>query len=170
MITRGQVRRSLKNAGLVAGAIGLLVGVMSLFGTFEVATKGHTRVLSVGLGAIQYRKSATNYEMQVLRSPPPGGFPPPTPVAGHMRFNPANGFPWHMLPKVSHKEGIILPWWMLVALGLFCVYRLLPDERTLQLCPKCCFDLSRTPPMPDSPDSRRCPECGKISSAGARRT
>jgi hypothetical protein len=59
--------------------------------------------------------------------------------------------------------GLIIPWWLMVLVGALSAYVLLPEDVAEGHCPKCRFDLRRTPPLPGAPRLVRCPECGTTS-------
>ena len=151
MLTKRQVRRAVTYTGLVLGAIGLLTLILSLFGALEIASPARRRTITIGHGAIRYESSLASFPI-----------PNSGPASPTVRFS-SNAFPWFIWPSAKQGMHIVIPWWILLALGLYSAYRLLPDDHAPNLCPKCRFDLSSTPPLPDKPTHTRCPECARIS-------
>lgn len=207
MITRTQVRRSLVLAGFAAGAVGVLIYIITPIMTIRYDGSMYTVQVGRGAAALFWRSqpATTNIVMPAaaggggIRSAPTvtrgqQGIVPQQPrqtiVSGGARTaaqqQPAavtiqsvtidgswnmrtKRLPLYLKPDLqdvgpnSTNGRAVLPAWILVVLGAWCAYLLLPSEVPAGTCAKCRFDISRTPPVPGAPHRVRCPECGHIS-------
>lgn len=69
-------------------------------------------------------------------------------------------------PTPSATGAFIIPAWIFVVIGAWCLYLRLPRDSRPGFCPKCQFDLRAAPPLPaqkGEPPRIRCPECGTLS-------
>lgn len=76
--------------------------------------------------------------------------------------------PYYAGPQSATMQSgrLVFPLWILVLIGLFCAYRLLPEGYGKGRCAKCGYDLKGVP-LEDS--GMKCPECGaKEAKCGAR--
>lgn len=156
MITRPRVRRA-------ACWVGVLIGLAALAGYASCLRRpmvaGSTeRAVVLGRGTVSFYWAATV----------PGAWTP----GMYIGLDPGAGGPgwWRWLPKwveptppktsaQSYTMGeFTVPLWMPAALGLLCLYWLLPERGPWHLCEKCGYDLRAVPRK----DGRLiCPECGE---------
>src|SRR5262245_20974321 len=166
MISRAQVRRLLIRVGLGVGAAGVLIYLMSFVGW--LAYGDAYRDISFGRGGIIVTWSGQQRGTQV--APTGGGAPTFVPSAVHVGFQVYQA-QWVWLPRLTYPQRdypwgeLVIPAWVMIGVGLLCVYRLLPPGGAPGMCPQCGFDLTKTPRMADAPERVRCPECGRVSRA-----
>jgi hypothetical protein len=154
MITRRKVRRVALCAGVGIGALSLLALVVSAFHTFSIAHASGGRSIVLARGSIN-----------VYWDPGPAA-----PFTIYTNNDPAFYSWWRWLPKLVEPESaspqrgfgrmgeFVLPLWMPCALGLVCLYYLLPESGPRTQCGKCGYDLRGIPKTPGKPLT--CPECG----------
>src|SRR4051812_36289844 len=118
MITRTRARRGALWAGAAIGAAGVLLYLMSLVVSIRHVSMGQS--VLVGGGALVGNGAAV------------GG-----PVGWTIEWGPARW--WYLLPRWRSQPGgpdwIVLPGWVLIALGLVCGYFLLPKDPAPGHCP-----------------------------------
>jgi hypothetical protein len=119
--------------------------------------------------AAQRLQVAAQARQQVIARAAP---PPRVPRPREVKFAPVpadRGWLWLPVfrsPDPAATAGrLVLPWWILALVGAWCGYLLLPSDVAPGFCPRCRFDLRRTPELPDRPGRVRCPECGRIAPA-----
>jgi hypothetical protein len=191
MVTRRKVRSALSWLGIAAGALGLLIYILSPF--LIIQTIGPFREIEIGRGAIRiaWHPFRSNW-VPIPGAPPlqadpvtgvPIGLTPgqrfqyierqafelmPVSSARVWKFAaPQRDQRWHFRPQFApsdaHRGAAIIPAWILVLIGAWSIYRRLPPDIRPGFCPRCEFDLRASPNLPGRPGRVRCPECGAIA-------
>jgi hypothetical protein len=160
MITRPKVRRAACRAGVALGAAAALAYIPCLMGGIVAGSPMRSFVLARGAATVYWQPL------------PAGAWSP----GMYMGLDPGAGGPgwWRWLPRWVEPDPVgtsnptramgefSLPLWMPAALGLLCLYWLLPERGPSHTC-ECGYDLRA---VPRKEGKVTCPECGRTGGAG----
>ena len=157
MITRRRIRRWLCWAGVAAGFLALGLLVFTCFASFS--WRSPSRAVTIAAGG-----------MRVEWEFPVGGQ-----TGTALAWGSGAGL-FHWLPQCSAAHTVVvgtgksweagqlvIPFWFPILIGLFCIYRMLPETGRAGKCPGCSFDLKGAPEVEVKRAHVRCPECGLVS-------
>lgn len=151
MLTRKKLRRGACWLGVAVGAVALLTYIPCVFTTVALGDANRSVILGRGAVALYWRPVGMAGTTGVLD---PGSW-----QGGWWRWLPRYHEPdWTSanIPSMTQSE-LVLPLWLPAAIGLVCLYVLLPERGPAHLC-ECGYDVSAVP----AKDGRRvCPECGR---------
>lgn len=154
MITRKHVRRWAAWLLLPVGVLGIIGYIASVFGARSWVI-GNDQRITLGRGAIAFT--------WVTSDPAVYG------VTTSMLPSDTTGS-WRWLPRMSERNDqmfsavqvgrMVVPYWMLIAIGAAAAYRLLPPGYPRGRCGECGYDISAVPVVEGK---TVCPECGKFT-------
>ena len=158
MITRCHIHRWLLRTGVVIGAIGIAGYLFSCITTIThtwggmVAGSGDRKIV-IGRGGIDI--TWLGDDSTLIYKP------------GSIMMQPTSSTHWYWLPTAGARPDVmtpavtvsyaVVPFWVLIAIGAFSAYRLLPAGYPPGRCDQCGYDLRG---VPGSDGTQVCPECG----------
>lgn len=153
MITRARIRRSFIWLCLPLGALGIAGYVVSFLGPVSYDWAGDRR-LDAGRGAavlswIEIDPGSWMVAYSPLQPDP----------SRRWRWMPRLGTHSDALNPSAHVGYLVLPYWVLLAIGAVGVYYLLPPGFPRGRCAKCGYD---TRGLPAVEGVVKCPECGEV--------
>lgn len=157
MLTRRRIRKWLCWTGIAVGVLALAGLVFTLFGSFSWRSPSRAVMIAAGGMRVEWEFNAGGQTGTAVNWGSGAGL-------------------FHWLPQCSAAHSVVsgtgrsweagqlvIPFWFPVAIGLFCVYRMLPESGRSGRCPGCSFNLEGAPEVDVRKVHVRCTECGLVS-------